>query len=72
MKILMTQWTQHTSTELASKLELIRKLFEETVCLPNTDRHRSSHKDGIYICRKPQGHNLHGLVSVGLMAAIQL
>ena len=66
----MTQWTEHTSTELASKLELIRKLFEETVCVPNNDRHRSSHKDGIYICRKPQ--NLHGLVSVGLMAAIQL
>ena len=37
MKILMTQWTEHASTELASKPELLRKLFEKTGYLPNTD-----------------------------------
>ena len=51
-RILMTQWTGHAWTELASKPKLIQKLFEQTGCLVNAD---GSHNDKI----KPQGQNLY-------------
>ena len=48
----MTQWTGHAWTELASKPELIQKLFEKTGYLVTTD---GSYNDKI----KPQGQNLY-------------
>ena len=33
----MTQWTGHAWTELASKPELIQKLFEKIGCLVTSD-----------------------------------
>ena len=51
MKILMTQWTEHTSTELASKPELLRKLFEKTGYLPNTDLGQATRREFTFATR---------------------
>ena len=52
MKILMTQWTEHASTELASsKPELLRKLFEKTGYLPNTDLDQATRREFTFATR---------------------
>ncbi|KAK2566441.1 hypothetical protein P5673_009958 [Acropora cervicornis] len=47
----MTQWTEHASAELAiaSKPELIRKLFEKTGCLPNTDLDQATRTEFTFV-----------------------
>ena len=49
----MTQWTEHASAELAiaSKPELIRKLFEKTGCLPNTDLDQATRTEFAFATR---------------------
>ena len=51
MKILMTQWTEHASTELASNPELLRKLFEKTGYLPNTDLDQATRTEFAFATR---------------------
>ena len=37
-----TKFQLKATTELASKQELFRKVFEKTVCLPNTDIYQAT------------------------------
>ena len=47
----MTQWTEHASTELASKPELLRKLFEKTGYLPNNDLDQATRTEFTFATR---------------------